>query len=312
MMQLLSKITKTSLITTLLLGVWLVEVPVLVEAQTCDANETPGNLLGYAITENLGPIYMSTESWNAANPSDPTSVSFYVNYDKQSGLWNGRAWNETVGWVDFDYDTLEKEARFESPGEAYDSGSDEWGNWPGVIQLATTQTVSTDSGNISVTPVRYSTQIGSFTGLGLDAALTGEGSDPSEDDYVGAGLVDFANVQFVNSDCQEYVDLFINDISHLHNSVCPIATPRIKWTSQGVSNCQTVEGLWNNPGTRANQNISGENASGPITDVNTPVTFRIRCVGQQSGADVYGIATASCGGEPVVDETTFNIVIWEN
>ncbi len=297
----------SALVIPLFLSYWIIKNPSShVDAQTCDPNETPGNLLGYALTENLGPIYMSTESWNQAYPSNQTTVSFYVVYDKQTGLWSGRGWNETVGWVDFSYDVVGKQARFEQPGEAYDNGSDEWGNWPGVIELGITQELDGEL----ITPVQYSNNTGGFIGLGLDASLTGGGTNPSDDEYVGAGVVDFSNVQFVNSDCREYVNLFLNDISVLHSTVCPINAPRIKWTSEGVSNCQTVEGLWNNPGTRANQNVSGETATGTINDTNTPVLFSIKCVGQQSGADVYGRAIASCGSEPVVEEN-IPVIRWK-
>jgi|AntAceMinimDraft_6_1070360.scaffolds.fasta_scaffold04620_5 hypothetical protein len=314
MKKTLTKTLYTGLIISLAFSFWLVEVPRLVDAQTCDPNETPGTLLGYALTENLGPIYLSTESWNQANASEPTNVSFFVDYDKQNGLWSGRGWNETVGWVDFSYDTIGKKARFEEPGKSHDNGNDDWGNWPGVIDLGITQQIQSGDGNILITPVKYSPNTGGFNGLGLDSSLTGGGDNPVDDDYVGAGIVDFSNVQFVKSDCQEYVDLFLDDVSILHNDVCPLPAPLIKWNSQGVSNCQTVDGLWSNPGGRANKNLlDNESASASITDVNSPVLFRLKCIGQQSGADVFGVAVASCGEKAVDDpDSGFNFKIWEN
>lgn len=309
MFHLLHKISSYALITTLFLGMWVLPTTHKADAQTCDPNETPGNLLGFALTDNLDRIYMSTESWNLANPSDVTTVDFYVDYDRQTGLWSGRGWNEIVGWVDFGYDIIEKEARFEAPGDAYDSGSDEWGNWSGVIALDENMEIN----GTSIRPVRYSAQTGSFNGLGIDAQLTGGENDPDEDDYVGAGIVDFSNVSFVESDCDEYVDMFLNDVPVLHSSTCPLAAPTIKWTSQNVANCTTAEGLWASSGSKVSQyTSSNEKASGPITDVNSPVIFRLRCIGQQSGAEVYGVAVASCGDVSVEELNNILITYQEN
>ncbi len=306
----------------LLLVFWFTSVPDIAQAQTCDFNDTPGNLFGYIVTDNLGPIYVSTESWNAANPADPTNVSFYVNYNRHSRVWSGRAWNESVGWVNFEYDkgvqqddgSFKKRARFVAPGTAYDDGTDEWGNWPGIIELDATMTVN----GTSITPVRYSTNDkgGRFIGLGIDANLTG-GGDPKDDEYVGSGILDFSNVNYVDSKCNENISILVGGETSPHRN-CPISKPLIQWNSNNVENCEIVvvngKSLWDvltNDPYRNNENATGERADGDITLENTPVTFKLKCTGDKTGADIFGESTASCGESDPIPETGVIIPVFK-
>ncbi len=248
----------------------------------CTASSTSGNLAGHAVTDNLGNIYMSTEAWNAAFPSDTTTIKFSVEFDRETGYFSGRGWNEDAGWVNFSYDITGREALFEVPP----TDPEDWGNWNGLIDLSN---------------VTYSTSSGSFVGLGSNAEYTG--GDDDDDDLIGAGDIDFSTVTFKDADdlCPESVNLFLNNRTILQQTSCDISAPTIAWTTEGITTgtCEIVEGLWGSGQSSGDSitdnNTTGETASGAITTANSPVSFRIKCTGDTSGDDVYGTAIAKCG-----------------
>lgn len=253
--------------------------PAALSAQSCNASSTPGNLYGY-ISSNIisTPIYLSTETWNddpLGNGNTASTVDFYVNFDRTTSLWSGRAWNETVGWIEFDIGSLEKKAYVEDALANLDA----WGYWDGMIDLSN---------------VEYSTNAGGFNGIGISSDLTGDGSD-LDDVYVGLGELEFSNVSYIESPCGENINLFLNGTPVLYNATCPISAPTIKWTSENVSSCVTDTGPWGTPtGARATQNTTGETASAGLSAEGSQI-FRLKCVGDISGASVYGTAIMSCG-----------------
>jgi len=243
----------------------------------CTSGQTSGNLSGYATTENIGRIYMSTESWNTYETPN-TSTSFSVTYDQQTNTWDGRGWNEYVGWVDFNI----REAELSGPRD----NPTAWGNWYHVVDMS---------------EVTYILDPGEFQGIGTNAEYTSNNGGSSTDDPVGAGDVSFTNVQLDNEPdpgCDEYVDILLNGVNILYKETCNISSPTISWTTTDVSNCVTDGGLWQNPGTRGTS--GSQTASGSITEANTPVRFKLKCIGNQSGSEVTGIAFASCG--PINDD----------
>ncbi len=237
-----------------------------------------GNLYGYIDTENLGPIYLSTESWNKLSGEASTSVSFYVNYDRQNGVWSGRGWNRQVGWVDFSYDQVNDIVRFQTPGE----NTAFWGGWNGEVDLS---------------KVVYSAQNGSFRGDGYGAHNnTGGVSSDLEDDYIGSGEWTFDGLVFQDPPCPQNVNLFLDGTSYLYKKDCNISAPTIQWITEGVHDCVSVEGLWENR-TRSPKNIgTGIKANNDISESNAPVLFKLSCIGNYSGSAVEGVAIASCGG----------------
>lgn len=258
--------------------------------RSCVPGETPGNIYGYLTTETLGNIYLSTESWND-NEAAQTSVEFYVSYDRQLNRWSGRGWNELAGWVDFGQmnpdNTLNQTAEFANVKADRLAGTFHYGNWNELI---------TGLGN-----VRYDENAGQFLGTALNEKITINGGNTNIDDLVGAGEIEFQNVEYQTeiTGCDETVNLFLNGVSTLYKTTCPIAAPKITWTSEAVIDCETDAGLWQNPGSRNPENTIGETASGAITTANSPELFRIRCMGEGSGSIVYGSAIASCG--PITD-----------
>lgn len=245
-----------------------------VEAAICD---TTGNLDGWIDTENLGPVFINTQSWNAENPSNTSSVNFGVEYNRQTGNWSGRGWNSLVGWVDFSYDQVNKIAQFVIPA----SNPGTWGNWKGEIILSA---------------VSYSPQSGSFSGVGIDQHLdTGGVDDLITDDYIGSGEWTFDNLSFTGSTCPENVNLFLNGTPFLHNEACPILKNdiNIQWTSENVvdGSCTAV-GDWN---ITTSQNQYTGVAIHPNTDINQTELFKLECIGEYSGSLVEGVAIASCG-----------------
>jgi len=247
---------------------------------------TSGNLEGYITTDNVGPIYLSKESWNNDNPSKPSNVDFYVNYDTERKMWSGRGWNEEVGWVNFDYDQQNKLARFIAPGKEYDRTHDsdpnndepvEWGNWRGIADLSS---------------VYYSVQDGHFMGNARDIdSSTGEGDS---DEPVGSGNWSFENVSLVKPDCPEQINLLVNLKSRYHQKECPIKEKSliIQWTSEGVHDCKSIAGPWELI-SRPIQN-TGRNVHN-TSDIEARANFTIQCTGDYTGANVVKTATASCG-----------------
>lgn len=249
------------------------------------SEDGPGNLYGVIMTTFAGPIYMSTQSWNDLSGQGTTNTSFYTSYNRQTGLFGGRAWSPYLGWVDFGYTNqnlmVQKRAEFESPK----ANPAAWGNMPYQVDLS---------------GVVYQSDPGAFVGLGKNYNFSIVGGTDYYEDVVGAKYLDFSDVVIAQSDCNEHVDITLNNANVLYQESCSIPRPTIRWTSENVSDCQTGIGLWVSPGSRATQNTSGELASGAITNQNTPVTFTIRCIGNGSGDVVIGSAYAWCGeiGDP--------------
>lgn len=249
--------------------------------QPCVPGQTPGNISGFLTTETLGNIYLSTESWNE-NETTQTSVEFYATYDRQLNRWDGRGWNKYAGWVEFD--PLTQIATFTNVA----ADPINYGNWNPII---------TGLGNMT-----YNENLGQFVGTTSNEDYTIENANDYGDNLVGAGKIGFENVVYQTelTVCDENVNLYLDGVNTLYHEECPIAAPEITWTSNAVINCQTDDGLWQNPGSRNTQNISGENASASITTSNSPQLFRLKCTGTGSGATVYGTAIVSCG--PVIED----------
>ena len=268
----------------------------------CVPGETTGNLYGVAQTEAIGPIYMSTLTWNddplgVGHPA--TSQIFSVSYSQTTGLWDGRGWSPYAGWVDFGETNAANISLQQAQFESVLNDPSGWGNW---------------DPNIDLSPVSYSTDSGSFIGLATNGDYTVGGAGSGEDDLVGAGWIDFSTVTLditLGDDCDENIDLILDGSNILYRDTCPIAPPTIQWTSTDVSNCETDIGLWASDGLRPTQNTSGETAGGSITTSNTPVVFRLKCIGDESGNDVYGSAIASCGDDDGPTDPTSGIVIPE-
>lgn len=245
-------------------------------------NQNIGNLIGYALASNLpsdgNKIFMSytDDDWEGG-------VEYGVKYDRSSGIFSGRAWNETLGWIDFDVLNDIDKADALSP-----DGSFAWGGYEGTIEGLQTVVYSNNDGTFSA-------------GEAVDAQYV---SGQSQGDVqVGMGLLDFSNVTFdpngnlIPDQCKERVDVLVNGRSSTNIGACN-QTASISWNSQQVSNCQTAGNApWNNPGARATTS-SGEN-SGLITSGNSGSLFRIQCTGNLSGDIVMGSAQVRCGAETV-------------
>lgn len=236
------------------------------------------NLNGWIDTEHLDRVYVNTESWNNVSVNPTSSVNFGVEYNRQSGIWSGRGWNETVGWIDFSYDQINHLAQFEIPP----TDPEAWGSWNGEVDLSA---------------VSYSAQSGVFEGLGFDSHIdTGGVFDSSEDDAVGSGQWTFANLEFTGSECPENVNLFLSGTPFLHSTTCDIDNLDIdiQWSSENVTNCNSTIGPWNNNGFSQYTGTTNH-PTADITDINTPVLFKLECIGDYSGNSVEGVAVASCG-----------------
>lgn len=287
--------------------------PEPVYAQTCNAGDSVGNLFGYATMSNLPStdskdrIYMSTESWNDYE-SVTTSQQFAVNYNRQTGTWGGRGWSPEIGWVDFGenhpLNVTNKTATFE---EIRTDTNGDWGNWNPIIELS---------------DVSYNSDPGGFVGQGANADFTGN-SNIGHDDYIGAGYIDFSNVQLIESPCNEYVDVTLNNTNILYQSSCDINNPTIRWTTTNIvpGSCQTAGGAWQgnaNGASKPDNNTGNSEQAGDITTTNTPQIVRLQCEGAGSGATIYGEAYASCGeiadcppGETCIIDPTTGVVIPE-
>ncbi|MCA9352108.1 hypothetical protein KC866_01840 [Patescibacteria group bacterium] len=261
----------------------------------CNPGETSGNLYGVAMTDEIGAIYMSTESWNddpLGEGHDATTVEFYVSYDRQSNTWNGRGWNPYAGWVDFGgtnaANITARTAEFESVKQDPDS----WGNWDPTIDLS---------------PVSYEVDPGEFVGLATNGDYTGGGGGAGDDDYVGAGNIDFSGVELQTTvgSCDETVDVLLNGVNILYQESCPISAPTIQWTTNDITpnSCETGVGLWTGGSGSSRADSGSETASANITDSNTPVVFQLHCEGADSGTTVTGTAFASCGTDDPIDPT---------
>ena len=260
----------------------------------CTAGSSNGNLFGYATMSNIdgsandNRIYMSADSWDAEE-SVTTNQNFSVFYDTADDTWSGRGWSSEIGWVDFG---PSRQAVFEEIQA--DTGT--WGNWNPIIDLSN---------------VTYNNDPGGFNGLGTnagtDAFYTGV-VNPILDGHVGAGFIDFSNVSLVDSPCNEFVDMTINNNESYHQPLCPVDDPIIRWSTTNIvpGSCVATSGIWQ-PGV-IGQTLSDNNTGTSITgtDVTTADTsffIRMECEGVDSGNTILGQAAVSCGdrdpGDPV-------------
>jgi hypothetical protein len=293
---------------SLILGLALVSSGLLISlnsdsqtahAQTCNAGGSAGNLLGYATMTNLpsvdnaNRIYMSTESWNleeATTTSEPFAVSYNRNVVLDSDTWAGKGWNKIIGWVDFGEDHLQNIAAETATFEGVRLGGAAWGYWNPVIKLS---------------DVNYTTDPGGFIGFGTNGDFTSD-AGIDDDDYVGAGLIDFSNVQLVEFPCDEYVNITLNNTNRIIQTECPINNPVVRWTTENIvsGSCKTAGGLWQTAGSRDDNNTLGDETANNVTTENLMQIIRLRCTGSDSGLDVYGQATAICGAVPSCDPAT--------
>lgn len=269
-------------------------IPPLFPSRNAEATQScsgeSGNLEGTIMTDNMGDIYLSKESWDTSHPSNPADVDFYVSYNTETGVWSGRGWNENVGWVDFNYDQQGKKVRFVAPGEEYDRLHDsdpnndepvEWGNWRGVADLSA---------------VSYSVQDGHFYGKGHDEdGTTGDGD---EDETVGSGEWSFEKVNLFDPVCPEQVHLLFNIngtlTSEYHKDTCPIGDKSLilQWTSEGVHDCKSIAGPWDLI-SRPSQNTGTDVRN--TDEIDGSAVFKMECKGDYTGVNVVTTVSASCG-----------------
>lgn len=284
-----------------------------VNAQACSVGQTGGNLYGYLETDEVGYIYLSTETWN----NDPlgeghatTNEQVSVSYDRQTNRFSGRGWSPYAGWVDFgginnNNNSVERIATFES----VENNPDLWGNWDAEIDLSGVGYSTdefTDSNGVTWSP--------GFVGFGTNGGYT-YFADGSEDEFVGAGNIDFTEVSIIEPPCTQYVTLTLNGASDVYQEQCPFSgSVRINWASENVTNCVVDSDNWNfsnNYSLPEDEYQTGTNYSytGTVDDTapNTPFdTVRIRCIGA-NGQTVSGSASISCGS--TVEPPTTGTVI---
>lgn len=246
-----------------------------VNAQSCGVNETSGNLIGYLMTDNMDEIYLSTESWND-DPLNlghaPTTEIFSTSYDRQTGQFFGRAWSPVAGWVDFD----SQSTTFAAVYESIESNPDGWGYLDPVIDLSS---------------VTYSVDSGSFNGFGYHGGYIY--ADPSNDNEVGAGNIDFSAVNLIQPSCTQFVSLAVNGASDINRSTCPVSAPvYINWASENVQNCVTNSSNWSGPGLSL-----------------LPNTYQTGTNYQFNGnfnGDIISIACEGFNGETIIDSAQIN------
>lgn len=256
---------------------------------------TSGNIRGYADSDNTGPIYLSTESWNEENQGNEITVQFSVEYDRQTNSWSGTGWNSSVGWINFGQigpRTAIIEAAEESPAE--------WGNLDPIIDLSDvyyhTDAEKSPSGQVG------------FAGLATNGNYTANGANQSNDNASGMGLINFENANLLTepNPCDEYfneyVDIYLNGVPSLYSPECPISAPNIRWTTTDIvsGTCVPTDGDWQNKNT-PRPGLSGqERAASGVTDTNKYQLFRLTCQGV-SGNEITGKAIISCGEDDCVD-----------
>ncbi len=253
-----------------------------VSAQSgCESSSGSLNLSGYLLASNIeGKIYLDSDSYEGN-----TSEEFGVRYNKNSGLWEGKAWAENydggLGYIDFSYDQINQKAIV----SAVQNGNT-WGNWDGVIDLS---------------GVKYNNQTGSFLGSGQSMSFTGTGPKFENDVMVGLGLLDFTNVVIAqDTNCTEYVNLFIKEdnvpVSRKHYSNCNNRKVRLVWSSENVHECKAVKGPWKNPGHRNVNSIVGEESKSFFGSGNAEKElFSLECIGDDTRKPVIGYAMVACG-----------------
>ena len=246
-------------------------------SNTASAAGCLGNIVdGTLPTSTGGIIYLSDAAWDAANPTDLSDGPFNTYYDTAnlSAPFSGQAWSADYGWLDFDG----LSATFRDPTNSPLL----WGGWTGALDL---------------TPITLTGT--SFSGSSISADLTGGDSNDTDDWWVGAGIINFDEAILTGtsgSGCAAgVVDLFVENVpSYIETGTgsCPLTSVDLTWTSTDVSGC-TTGSTWNSPGTRANQELSGEATSVNIADGDTE-TFTLTCIEDGTLNPITATATASC------------------
>jgi hypothetical protein len=264
----------------------------------CSAGQTGGNLYGYLETDNIGYIYLNTETWNEdprGEDHGTTTETFSVSYDRQNRQFSGRGWNPYVGWVDFgetnSLNSIEQRLEFESMGESDVNGN--WGNWEQFTDIS---------------QIVYQTDPGGFRGRafnGDETYLNSENTEfngTQEDENVGAGLIDFSKVSIVEPECVQYVNLTLNGRStNLNRESCPVGgIININWASENVEDCRVDSRNWNkNLGDNLPENYTSGSEytfTGNVT-ADSPSDegiVRISCTGI-NGQRVSDIKNITCG-----------------
>lgn len=270
------------------------------QAQTaCSSNETSGNLFGYLETDEMGLIYLSTESWNedpAAMGHSTTNQIFSVEFDRQNNRFQGRGWSPVAGWVDFSSNNVDGFAEFESLRPENDVN----GNWGNVTPI------------IDISGIYYQTDPGAFLGNAFHGNETG---DDDNGNFYGAGNIDFSNVSIVEPACTQFVSLTLNGFQNINQTNCPVTRNiQINWASVNANNCYINSDNWNDP---VNTPLPDNYQTGndhrydgqSVTSTNprsNPVT--ITCIGS-NGENVSDSALISCGSAAQADPTTSGTVI---
>jgi len=198
-------------------------------AQFCQSGQTSGNLFGYLITEKMGNIYLSTESWNddpAGEGHDPTTELFSTSFNRQTNQFNGRGWSPYAGWVDFDTNSSNQIAEFED----IKANQSQWGNLTYTIDLSN---------------LFYATDPGGFVGVGKHQ----QGTSPDDGGNVFGGYdINFENVSLIEPQCVQFVTLTLDGFTNqVHFDSCPVGGKVwINWASENVNNCVVDSDNWSN------------------------------------------------------------------
>lgn len=269
-----------------------------VAAQACAAGQTAGNLYGYLETDEMGFIYLSTESWNddlAGEGHEPTSLTFSASYDRQTNRFNGRGWSPYAGWVDFGEINTSNSANQIAEFESMKNNPGDWGNVTPEINLSS---------------VNYQTDPGGFNG----SAFHGNETSPGDNgNLYGAGNIDFSNVSIIQPACTQYVSLTLNGASDIYRSSCPVSgTIQINWASENVADCFVDSNNWSaaNNSSLPDEYQNGNNYTftGNVNDSSPQDTVKIRCLGS-NGQTVTDSATVSCGSTVTPPAGTDGFVI---
>lgn len=257
------------------------------QAQTCSANETSGNLSGYLETDNLGYIYLSSQTWN----EDPlgeghgtTAENFSVTYDRIDKRFNGRGWSPYAGWVDFGQINPEHSANNIAEFEDMETNPGRWGNVTPFIDVSN---------------VVYQTDPGGFVGSAYHGEYTYFISE-DDDDRSGAGYISFENVSLIDPQCPQYVNLVLNGQTDIQRNSCPISgTININWAGENVTDCRATSTNWSGPslGNLPSPSYQTGNAytySGTINNNNPTDIVTISCTGE-NGQIVTDSANIRCG-----------------
>jgi hypothetical protein len=288
MKKTLKKIYSIALGLLLVLGIYsqIPKNPDQVQAQApCVGGQTAGNLYGYLETDEMGYIYLSTESWNddlAGEGHDPTSEVFSVGFDRQTNRFSGRGWSPYAGWLDFETNSTDQIAEFESMRPENDTNNT-WGNLTPVIDVS----------NIS-----YQTDPGGFVGTAFHGNETG---DDDNGTLYGAGNINFSNLSIIDPACTQFVSLTLNGASDIYRSSCPVGgTIQINWASENVNNCFIASDNWSATINTLlpNEYQSGNNYTyiGSAVNNSNPQSnpIKITCTGS-NGQNVSDTARISCG-----------------